>query len=161
MLIFNTKLIAGLATAILSATLMPSNSDEIVIRNDHGGSVFAYAQKAKSLRGHKVRISGYCGSACTFYLQPRFGLNVCVERNTVLGFHMPYMMRGKYIIVGKRSARWAEERWNDWFLQHYRGELRKTLEAATYLGMIPNISIDGTGNGYFSLKASEYFPLCE
>ena len=69
--------------------MAPAEAATKVIDNDRGGSVAARVSEIKKLRksGTKVRIEGFCASACTLYL----GLKgqVCVTETATLAFHGP------------------------------------------------------------------------
>jgi hypothetical protein len=68
----------------------PSTRNELVVRNDSGGYVVAYAMKVAKISHSdtRIRFAGRCDSACTMYL----GLHrskVCVEPGAYFRFHKP------------------------------------------------------------------------
>ena len=72
----------------VASTNLAQAQNTITIRNDGGGLVRDYVIKANlaQLRGDKVRISGWCASACTAYLG---NTNTCVTPSATFGFHGP------------------------------------------------------------------------
>jgi len=63
------------------------------ISGDHGGYVMEYALKVLQEKG-EVRITGYCGSACTLWLgHPR----ACVTKSARLVFHSAYGAPGRNV----------------------------------------------------------------
>ena len=67
-----------------------SRDKYVIVRNDNGGDVVAYALVAAKLRqsGARVHISGKCLSACTVYLTLP-ARQVCIVPGTMFGFHSP------------------------------------------------------------------------
>lgn len=78
-----------LSVGSMTIDMLPAQAATKVIDNDLGGSVAARVNEIKKLRksGTKVRIEGFCASACTLYL----GLKnqVCVTETATLAFHGP------------------------------------------------------------------------
>ena len=71
-------------------TVARVSTNEIIVRNDSGGYVVAYAMRVQRLKqdGKRVRFAGRCDSACTMYLGlPRN--QVCIERGAYFRFHRP------------------------------------------------------------------------
>lgn len=73
----------------ITSTMGPAQAATKVVDNDRGGSVSDRVNEIKRLRksGTKIRIQGFCASACTLYL----GLKnqVCVTETATLAFHGP------------------------------------------------------------------------
>lgn len=63
------------------------------IQNDSGGELGAYLARAGLMRacGDAVQVSGYCHSACTFYLSAP---GLCVRPGASFGFHEAYYPGG-------------------------------------------------------------------
>lgn len=77
------------AVTTLTTAIAPAHAATKVVSNDRGGSVSARINEINKLRksGTKIRIEGFCASACTLYL----GLKsqVCVTETATLAFHGP------------------------------------------------------------------------
>ncbi len=86
-----SKLSALLAVALCAALVLPlaTHAQSVrTIRNDAGGVVNDYIIRANLavLRGDRLRIDGWCASACTAYLG---NPNTCVTPSARFGFHGP------------------------------------------------------------------------
>lgn len=94
------------------ALAAPRNT--IDISNDSGGNVLQTIQRRNELArsGKKVRIRGYCRSACTIYLTLP---NACLGPQASVGFHAPRIPGTRIIppMVG------------DMMGQFYRGEIKR------------------------------------
>ena len=90
----NTKhdwLIVFGVCAILFLTVLLTGCTAKTIYNDPGGRVSTYAKEVYRLQhnGVKIKLSGYCASACTMYLAlPKE--QYCLYEGTTLWFHAAY-----------------------------------------------------------------------
>lgn len=86
---FLLAVLIALAFGLGLGGLQPAQAERIkIVSYDLGGDVSERLQEVAKLRrlGTKVRIEGFCASACTLYL----GLpQTCVSPAAVLGFHGP------------------------------------------------------------------------
>lgn len=84
---FSTILGAALCAALILPMSAQAQSVR-TIRNDGGGVVNDYIIRANLavIRGDRVRIDGWCASACTAYLG---NPNTCVTPSAQFGFHGP------------------------------------------------------------------------
>lgn len=94
--------ITALVLAFLLAFTIPTPADEprpvdpvrpeVALVHDNGGGIvgdFLEVRDQWIAAGTKVRISGYCASACTLFLGVP---DVCVEPDARLLFHAPFFM---------------------------------------------------------------------
>lgn len=84
---FSTILGAALCAALILPVTAQAQSVR-TIRNDGGGVVNEYIIRANLavLQGERLRIDGWCASACTAYLG---NPNTCVTPSAQFGFHGP------------------------------------------------------------------------
>ncbi len=85
------KFLTILGAAVCAALILPMSAQAQsvrTIRNDGGGVVNEYIIRANLavIRGDRVRIDGWCASACTAYLG---NPNTCVTPSAQFGFHGP------------------------------------------------------------------------
>ncbi len=87
-------MLRAVAAALVVLMLMPAagmaqgRGDVIDITNDKGGNVLEMVQRRSQLEnsGKRVRIRGYCRSACTMLITMR---NACLGPGAKIGFHAP------------------------------------------------------------------------
>jgi hypothetical protein len=73
----------------------PQIEQQVIVRNNHGGLVDQYLAQSREweYQGKRIRIGGFCNSACTLYLHNN---NACVEGpSTRIGFHAARSLWGE------------------------------------------------------------------
>lgn len=97
----------ALAVLLFSFLLTPARAVEThVIDEDGGGIVLEYIARYWQWRaaGDKVRIEGFCASACTVLLGVIEPSNMCATRNAEFGFHSAtYGPGGSYAEDGTQT----------------------------------------------------------
>jgi hypothetical protein len=75
---------------LLVAACTGPDMESTLIRDDRGGEIIDYGLRTARLResGEKVRIAGYCASACTLYLSLPSD-QICIFPGTKFQFHTP------------------------------------------------------------------------
>lgn len=152
-----------LVAGLLLAT--PAMADK-VIAYDPGGDVGQYIAKAERLArsGQKVRLKGFCASACNVYLWKQWNLNLCTEPGTKLRFHMPFMFQGSLgnqrVSKGKDFVKMAHEDWAYFFLGRFDRRLNSILARATRTGKIPIPARGDPVMKSFNVAAELVLPLC-
>ena len=104
---------ALIACAVVMLTTSARASTGVyVINADNGGAVYDYYNQAEVMAEYDVRvvIAGTCASACTLYLSPVFGLNVCMYPQARLQFHRPFLVHKRtdeilYTSAARRIAK--------------------------------------------------------
>jgi hypothetical protein len=93
---------------MLSACAMdlPDAPVDYVVRNDRGGKVAEYADRARALQagGQRVVIDGLCASACAMIASLP---NACVTERGIIDLHWPYLVvtiDGRQAIAGIAPA---------------------------------------------------------
>lgn len=120
--------------------------ERYIIKEDGGGSVSTFQESLKyiSSQSMKIKIDGYCASACTLILDPSYKLDVCVTPKVKFGFHQPYAMDGlgrvHYTIPFIATA---EKVWKEIFYKRYPDWVREKIDAnggvpAVYRGYGPS-----------------------
>ena len=103
--------------------MLPAPAPVVVVHEDLGGSVDAYASRVLTYKGRKVhvRIEGDCASACTMLagLPPD---RVCVGPKATFGFHQAYWSSSDrpsmFDVLNRSEAGTAE------LMRHYPRRLR-------------------------------------
>lgn len=88
------------------------NGDHWEIGVDHGGTLAGYKQAFDSILGTglEVRVTSFCGSACTMVLaNPR----ACAERRAMFGFHQAINVTVTRRIVSQSSSG-TQELWDSY-----------------------------------------------
>ena len=106
------------AVVALAATPNPIpnfrlNGDHWVIGADHGGFLSGYKKAFDNIEGTglEVRVTDFCGSACTLVLKnPR----VCAEKRAQFGFHQAFDINPATREVLWQSARGSQELWDSY-----------------------------------------------
>ena len=75
--------------AVVMLTPAAASSRTITIENSPGGLISEHVERYARMaaRGDRVRITGYCASACTIVLAKVPRHRICVGPAAVLGFH--------------------------------------------------------------------------
>lgn len=92
----------AIIAALVALMLMPlagmaqGRGDVIDITNNKGGNVLEMVQRRAQLEnsGKRVRIRGYCRSACTMLITMQ---NACLAPKATVGFHAPRIPNTKII----------------------------------------------------------------
>lgn len=115
-------MLRALVLALFVATLIPASGmaqgrrDVIDITNNKGGNVLDMVQRRAELEssGKRVRIRGYCRSACTMLITMR---NACLSPRARIGFHAPRLPGTRIIppyvdqIMGSTYRGGIRDRW--------------------------------------------------
>ena len=94
------KTLPALVLAVAAFWSSVAAAETIDVYDDHGGSVFAYAQRWQALaaRGVDVRIVGPCQSACTVLLGYIPRRHICVMPEARFGFHTAHLPEATAIL---------------------------------------------------------------
>ena len=114
--------------------------ERFIVKNDGGGSVkdFMAALSYMKKNDMKVRLEGYCASACTLLLSTDYNIDVCVTPDVKLGFHSPYYSSGFGIISHKLlHVVEAERMWREDFYAKYPEWTKTMIDAA---GGVPSVN---------------------
>ena len=78
-----------LITAIIIAATLATPVTAKTITNDPGGNMVEYlnATRVASATGQRIKIKGWCASACALYLGSP---HTCVTKRAKVAFHAPY-----------------------------------------------------------------------
>lgn len=111
---------AAVAAGLLVAPCEVQATQPVIIDNDHGGSVDAFAMWYNRLKdsGVPVRVRGLCVSACTLvFMLPKS--QACVEPTASFGFHLASEDDEPDIEVSKAIVRrWYPEPVRRWLVGH-------------------------------------------
>lgn len=136
------KIFSVLSAAVLAAMFItpasarpdhPIKEDRYIVRNDGGGNVDTFQRSLDYMKKNnmKLKVGGYCASACTLLLDAKRNLDVCVMPDVKFGFHQPYAMDGlgriHYTIPFIVEA---EKIWKEDFYKKYPGWVQKKIDDA-------------------------------
>jgi hypothetical protein len=89
------------------------DGDRWIVGPDHGGLLKGYKQAFDNIEGTglEVRVTDFCGSACTLVLKnPR----VCAERKAQFGFHQAFDINPITRVVLWQSEKGSKELWDSY-----------------------------------------------
>lgn len=105
-------------------------SPRLIVRDDGGGAVdqfksaLRYAQKEHL----KIRLEGYCASACTLLFSTDFDLDVCITPDVRLGIHSPYWSNGIGVSYRLIHTIGAEKLWREEFYSKYPQRIQTMID---------------------------------
>ena len=85
-----TATIVGLASYHPAVARPEMDVERSIVKDDPGGSVNEFLQSLDYIErtGMKIKVDGYCASACTLLLTKK--IDFCVTKNARFGFHQPF-----------------------------------------------------------------------
>lgn len=130
---------------VMVATSARASTGVYVINADNGGAVYDYYNQAAVMAEHDVRIiiAGSCASACTLYLSPVFGLNVCMYPEARLQFHRPFLVHtrtAKILYTG--TARSIAKIEGEWMFNMMPDKIKKLAPYKRWPGVYSGDSPD-------------------
>lgn len=154
---------AALVVACMGIGPLGAHAGELALRveNDPGGELPLRVAEMKldMQRGIKrVMLAGYCASACTLYLSPKWGWEVCAFPNARIGFHKPYLVNRSddKVLDGDEGVQWANKMWMRAFIMNYPDNVRWYLAGKR----IPSPAAGGSRNDVLWVAATELVPPC-